>query len=122
MLFEKYYLQSLEEQTWNSGYNNLFGNFKQSARHRKIIKDPKFRKNPQTVPDMHKKDMTDIPKVERMKNSAPGIQQVISQGEFQQIARKYNLNGLSYDGQKNLGNTGISVKFDPNFNSYVLVK
>lgn len=122
MLFEKYYIQSLEEQTWNSGYTNIFGTLKPSARHRKVIKDPKFRKNPQTVPDMYKQDMTDIPKVERLKNSAPGTYQVISQGEFKQIARKYNLNGLSFDNQKKLGNTGITVKFDPNFNSYILVK
>jgi len=122
MLFEKYYLKCLEEQTWNSGYTNIFSTFKPSARHRKVIKDPKFRKNPQTVPDIYKSDMTDIPKVERLKNSAPGTYQVISPGEYKQILKKYNLNGLTYDNQKNLGNTGITIKFDPNFNSYILVK
>ena len=67
----------LLEQTWNSGYANMFMPMgtpkhtrnKESRHRRSIVLDPFKRKHAQTVPEMHKPDMSVIQQVERLKNN-----------------------------------------------------
>lgn len=109
-----------KEQTWNGGFTNIF--LPSPARHRKpIINDPRFRKHPQTVPDMHRSDASNIAKVENLKNAVKG-KQPLSTLEVKRIVKKYNLSDLGPNKSRTLGNTGITIKFDPNYGSYFLEK
>lgn len=117
--FKQYYV----EQTWNGGFTNLFmPGIDPKERHRKaMIKDPRFRKHAQTVPDMHRSDPTDIAKVEMLKNIPSGKKQ-LNTIEVRKIQKKYNLKDLTPSNPRTLGNTGIRIKFDPNSGSYFLEK
>ena len=117
--FKEYY----NEQTWNGGFTNIFmPNLSPKERHRKaIVKDPRFRKHAQTVPDMHRSDPTDISKVEMLKRIPSGRKQLTPM-DVSKIQKKYNLKDLSPSNSRTLGNTGIQIKFDPNTGSYFLEK
>lgn len=121
-------LQSLKEMsTWNSGLltTNLGPNFKDPSlptqRHRKIIKDPGFRKHTQTVPDMHKGDPKSLQALEDLKTSTAG-RKSLSPTELQKVINMFNLVRVTPNSPKSLGNTGIILKFDPHLNGYVLEK
>lgn len=127
-LFNKLLEEDLKEaSTWNAGLLNfnmpsVFKDpSKPSERHRKIIKDPGFRKHTQTVPDMHKIDPKSIQALNDLKASDSG-RKALTQSELQQIMQQFNLVRLNPNSSKSLGNTGILLKFDPNIRGYVLEK
>jgi len=112
--------------TWNSGTlsHNIGPNFKldkPTERHRKIIKDPGFRKYAQTVPDMHRPDPKAIQSLEDLKKSTNG-RKVLNQDEVQKISKQFGISRLNSLGPKRLGNTGIVLKFDPHARGYVIEK
>lgn len=130
-LFEKVFVSLLEKElinsaaTWNTGIMPIhytpppkpfrpMNPDKPRERHRKIIKDPKFRKNVQTVPDMHKADPTAISAV----TNARG--QKLSEDELKQICSKYGISRLNSNSPKSLGNTGKVLKFSPEIQGYVI--
>lgn len=94
---------------------------KPTERHRKIIKDPGFRKHTQTVPDMHKVDPKAIQALNDLKTTNTG-RKALTQSELQQIMQQFHLVRLNPTSPKSLGNTGILLKFDPNLRGYVLEK
>jgi len=134
LIYEKLLLQDLKEYTtWNSGIlshnigpnfkiNNLMKNpmGKPTERHRKVIKDPGFRKHAQTVPDMHKIDPKSIQVLDDLKVSSG--KKVLSQDEIQKICSKFNISRLNAQEPKSLGNTGIVLKYDPDMRGYVIQK
>ena len=93
---------------------------KPTQRHRKVIKDPGFRKYAQTVPDMHKIDPKSIQVLDDLKVT-PG-KKILSQDELQKICTKFGVSRLNTQEPKNLGNTGITLRFDPDVRGYVLQK
>jgi hypothetical protein len=129
-VFEKTFNNLLEEElinsstTWNTGimpvhytpqpkpYRPLNPD-KPRERHRKIIKDPVFRKHAQTVPTMHKADPTQINAVK-----TPGKK--LSEDEIKQICSKYGISRLNTQSPKRLGNTGTILKFNPEIQGYVI--
>jgi hypothetical protein len=128
-IFKEAFLQALQEDlinsatTWNTGIGQLHYSGaifpkvnpdKPTERHRKVIKDPKFRKHAQTVPDVHKADHTAIQAVSNMSGKK------LSEDEIQQICKKYGISRLNAQQSKNLGNTGKVLRFDPNVRGYVL--
>ena len=118
-------LESIVEfTTWNSGTlsTNIGPNFlKPTERHRKIIKDPGFRKYAQTVPDMHRPDPKAIQSFNVLKSSTNG-RKALSQVEVQKLCKQFSISRLNTREPKKLGNTGILLKFDPTLNGYVLLK
>jgi len=134
LIYEKLLVQDLKEfTTWNSGIlsHNIGPNFKiknlmknpmgkPTQRHRKVIKDPGFRKYTQTVPDMHKIDPKSIQVLDDLKVT-PG-KKILSQDELQKICTKFGVSRLNTQEPKNLGNTGITLRFDPDVRGYVLQK
>lgn len=118
-----------EFSTWNQGTltTNIGPNFFKASgmqptqRHRKVIKDPGFRKYAQTVPDMHKIDPKSSQALTDLKISNSG-RKVLSQDELQKVCTQYGIARLQPAEPKKLGNTGILLKFDPNLRGYVLEK
>ena len=88
----------LLEQTWNSGYSNMFMPMskpkhkrnKESRHRRTIVLDPFKRKHAQTVPEMHKPDMSVIQQVERLKNN-PSVNVPVNIVQLRAICKKYNI-------------------------------
>jgi hypothetical protein len=123
-LFEKTF-SILLEQTWNSGYMNMFmpmGKRKKGMRHRRsIILDPFKRKHAQTVPDMHKPDMSLIQQVERLKNN-PTVNVPLNIVQLRKICKKYGINSVSKLEPKKLGNTGIMIVWNDPTKSFILKK
>lgn len=130
-LFEKVFVALLEKElinsaaTWNSGIMPIHYTpppkvFKPinpnnpKERHRKVIKDPLFRKHAQTVPDMHKADPSAINAVLNPRG------QKLSEDELKQICGKYGISRLNAHAPKKLGNTGKILRFDPNIQGYVI--
>lgn len=132
--FEKIYTKHIEASiveavTWNTGVhtmydtaNSIFPKFpkEDNKRHRKVIKDPGFRKHQQTVPTMHKAKMNITPAETAVKKF--GSRKILSQDEIQQICSKYGISRLNANAPKKLGNTGMVMKFDPTVRGYVLLK
>ena len=129
----------LLEQTWNSGYVNMFamksGNkskktnpfdplqkSNKAPRHRRAIPlDPYKRKHAQTVPDMHKPDFDIIKQVELLKKN-PTVRVPVNITQLREICKKYGINSVSRLEPKKLGNTGILIIWDNNTNSFILKK
>jgi len=114
----------LLEQTWNHGYLNMFLPMqpKKGPRHRRnLILDPFKRKHAQTVPDMHKPDMTIIQQVERVKNN-PSVNIPVNIAQLRKICKKYHIDSVSKIEPKKLGNTGIKIIWDEMKKSFVLKK
>ena len=113
------------EQTWNAGYMNMFMPMqkkKKGMRHRRsIILDPFKRKHAQTVPDMHKPDMTLIQQVERLKNN-PTVNVPLNIIQLRKICKKYGISSVSKLEPKKLGNTGIKIVWNEPTNSFILKK
>lgn len=123
-LFSKLLDKDLREaSTWNSGLLNFAmpDPSKPTERHRKIIKDPGFRKHTQTVPDMHKIDPKSIQALNDLKTANTG-RKALTHSELQQIIQQFHLVKLNTNSPKSLGNTGIVLKFDPNLRGYILEK
>jgi hypothetical protein len=115
----------LLEQTWNGGYMNMFmpmGKKKKGMRHRRaIVLDPFKRKHAQTVPDMHKPDMTLIQQVERLKIN-PTVNVPLNIVQLRQICKKYGIHSVSKLEPKKLGNTGIMIVWNDKTNGFMLKK
>lgn len=115
----------LLEQTWNGGYMNMFMPMqkrKKGMRHRRaIILDPFRRKHAQTVPDMHKPDMTIIQQVERIKNN-PTVNVPLNIVQLRKICKKYGIDSVSKMEPKKLGNTGIMIVWNEQTKSFILKK
>ena len=117
------------EQTWNSGYANIFMSMgepkhkrKKEFRHRRpVVLDPFERKHAQTVPEMHKPDMSVIQQVERLKNN-PTVNVPVNIVQLREICKKYHINSVSKMEPKKLGNTGIMIIWNEPTNSYILKK
>ena len=125
-LFEKVFKKVLlnEVTTWNTGLQTTFAGsnfFKPTQRHRKIIKDPGFRKHTQTVPDMHKIDPKSLQALQDLKVSNSG-RKALSQDELQKVCQQYGITRINPQTSKMLGNTGITLKFEPTLNGYILQK
>ncbi|NBW57093.1 hypothetical protein EBR43_04780 [bacterium] len=120
-------LKSITEFTsWNPGINTLFykepkNPLNPTQRHRKIIKDPGFRKYAQTVPDMHKVDPKSIQAFNDLKVANSG-RKALSQDEVQRLCKQFGISRLNANEPKKLGNTGVVMKFDPTLRGYVLLK
>jgi hypothetical protein len=126
-LFSKTFLTILE-QTWNSGYPNMFmpmdgkkHRHKESRHRRAIILDPFKRKHVQTVPEMHKPDMSIIQQVERIKNN-PSVNVPLNIVQLKAICKKYGISGVSKVEPKKLGNTGIMIVWNEPTKTYILKK
>jgi hypothetical protein len=137
-LFTKTFYLILE-QTWNSGYVNMFAMksggknkggdpfdpFKKSnkaPRHRRSIPlDPYKRKHTQTVPDMHKPDFDIIKQVESLKKN-PTVRVPVNIAQLKEICKKYGIDSVSKLQPKKLGNTGIMILWDRITNSFILKK
>jgi hypothetical protein len=114
------------EQTWNHGYVNMFlpqkESVKKGPRHRRaLVLDPFKRKHAQTVPDMHKPDMTIIQQVERVKNN-PSVNIPLNSVQLKKICKKYGIYSVSKIEPKKLGNTGIQIIWDEGKKSFILKK
>ena len=113
------------EQTWNSGMVNFFGpdmKMERGSRHRaNIIKDIGFRKHLNTVPEYKKPDMDIILRVEKIKNKFSHYEP-INDVQLKQICKKYKIYKITKDVPKKLGNTGISIIWDNNLNSFAIKK
>ena len=127
------------EQTWNSGYANIFmptggpkhkrkkmggpkhKRNKESRHRRSIVLDPFKRKHAQTVPEMHKPDMSVIQQVERLKNN-PTVNVPVNIVQLRAICKKYHINSVSKMEPKKLGNTGIMIIWNEPTNSFILKK
>jgi len=121
----------LEAVTWNTGVHTMFMPAKMpkpikdpsqtQPRHRKdTLRDPGFRKHQQTVPTMHKTKINITPAETAVKRFTS--KKVLSQDEIQQICSKYGITRLNTSNPRCLGNTGMTIKFDPSINGYVLLK
>lgn len=116
----------LLEQTWNGGFTNMFMPMqpkkKKGMRHRRaIVLDPFGRKHAQTVPDMHKPDMTLIQQVERLKNN-PTVNVPLNIVQLRKICKKYGIYSVSKIEPKKLGNTGIIIVWDEPKQLFILKK
>lgn len=119
-IFEKIFNNILIQEitTWNQG---TLTELKPTQRHRKVIKDPGFRKHAQTVPDMHKVDPKSIQAMNDLRTSNTN-RKALSQDEIQKICTKYGISRVNPNTPKSLGNTGILLKFDHNLGGYILQK
>jgi len=125
-LFAKFFKKQLliEVATWNQGTlsTNIGPNFfKPTERHRKIIKDPGFRKHTQTVPDMHRVDAKALQSLQDLKMTNSG-RKALTPSEVQKLSQQFGISRLNPNTPKSLGNTGILLKFDPNLRGYILQK
>jgi hypothetical protein len=114
----------LLEQTWNGGYMNMFMPMqkKKGMRHRRaIVLDPFKRKHAQTVPDMHKPDMSIIQQVERIKNN-PTVNVPLNIVQLRKVCKKYGIDSVSKLEPKKLGNTGIMIVWNEPTKSFILKK
>jgi hypothetical protein len=115
----------LLEQTWNGGYINMFMPMqkkKKGMRHRRaIVLDPFKRKHAQTVPDMHKPDMSIIQQVERIKNN-PTVNVPLNIVQLRKVCKKYGIDSVSKLEPKKLGNTGIMIVWNEPTKSFILKK
>lgn len=115
----------LLEQTWNGGYINMFMPMqkkKKGMRHRRaIVLDPFKRKHAQTVPDMHKPDMSIIQQVEKIKNN-PTVNIPLNIVQLRKICKKYGIDSVSKLEPKKLGNTGIMIVWNEPTKSFILKK
>lgn len=115
----------LLEQTWNGGYINMFMPMqkkKKGMRHRRaIVLDPFKRKHAQTVPDMHKPDMSIIQQVEKIKNN-PTVNVPLNIVQLRKICKKYGIDSVSKLEPKKLGNTGIMIVWNEPTKSFILKK
>jgi hypothetical protein len=114
------------EQTWNSGHVNFFAatdiSGPKGSRHRaNIIKDVGSRKHAQTVPEYKKPDPDIILKVEKLKNSFSHYEP-INIVQLRQICKKFKIYSVSKTEPKKLGNTGISIVWDNNLNTFAIKK
>jgi len=113
------------EQTWNGGFANLFMNDPsqlKGSRHRAdIIKDIGNRKNLQTVPEYKKPDPDIIIKVEKLKDKFSHYEP-INLAQLREICKKYKIYKITRTEPKKLGNTGISIVWDNNLNSFAIKK
>jgi hypothetical protein len=123
-LFEKTF-SILLEQTWNAGYMNMFMPMqkkKKGMRHRRsIVLDPFKRKHAQTVPDMHRPNMTLIQQVERLKNN-PTVNVPLNIVQLRKICKKYGISSVSKMEPKKLGNTGIMIVWNEPTKTFILKK
>ena len=125
-LFAKFFKKQLliEVATWNQGTlsTNIGPNFsKPTERHRKIIKDPGFRKHTQTVPDMHRVDPKALQSLQDLKMTNSG-RKALTPSEVQKLSQQFGISRLNPNTPKSLVNTGILLKFDPNLRGYILQK
>ena len=98
------------------------GNKKKGMRHRRaIVLDPFRRKHAQTVPTMHKPDMSLIQQVERLKNN-PTVNVPLNIVQLRKICKKYGINSVSRLEPKKLGNTGIMIVWDEPKKTFILKK
>ena len=115
----------LLEQTWNGGYINMFMPMqkkKKGMRHRRaIVLDPFKRKHAQSVPDMHKPDMSIIQQVERIKNN-PTVNVPLNIVQLRKVCKKYGIDSVSKLEPKKLGNTGIMIVWNEPTKSFILKK
>jgi len=115
----------LLEQTWNGGYINMFMPMqkkRKGMRHRRaIVLDPFKRKHAQTVPDMHKPDMSIIQQVERIKNN-PTVNVPLNIVQLRKVCKKYGIDSVSKLEPKKLGNTGIMIVWNEPTKSFILKK
>jgi hypothetical protein len=115
----------LLEQTWNGGYLNMFMPMQKKTkgmRHRRaVVLDPFNRKHAQTVPDMHKPDMSIIQQVERIKNN-PTVNVPLNIVQLRKICKKYGIYSVSKMEPKKLGNTGIMITWNEPTKSFILKK
>ena len=79
------------------------------------------RKNPQFVPDMHKKDPSSFSKLEDLKKCQAG-KRVLSPSEFNKLKKRYNIDLITPGKHKMLGNTGIKVYYDNNLKRFIMEK
>lgn len=126
-LFEKAFNQELvnEVTTWNTGLMpihytpkpKLFkprNPDKPKERHRKVIKDPKFRKHAQTVPDMHKSDPGSVSSLLNFSGKK------LSEDEVKQVCKNFGISRLSANTPKSLGNTGKVMVYSPEIQGYII--
>ena len=115
----------LLEQTCNGGYINMFMPMqkkRKGMRHRRaIVLDPFKRKHAQTVPDMHKPDMSIIQQVERIKNN-PTVNVPLNIVQLRKVCKKYGIDSVSKLEPKKLGNTGIMIVWNEPTKSFILKK
>ena len=79
------------------------------------------RKNPQFVPDMHKRDPSSFSKLEDLKNNNCG-KRVLSPSEYNKLRKRYNIDLVLPGKHKMLGNTGIKVYYDNNLKRFIMEK
>lgn len=95
---------------------------KKGMRHRRaIVLDPFKRKHAQTVPDMHKPDMSIIQQVERIKNN-PTVNVPLNIIQLRKVCKKYGIDSVSKLEPKKLGNTGIMIVWNEPTKSFILKK
>jgi len=112
------------EQTWNSGYVNFFTDSKPfvASRHRaNILRDPRARKHLNTVPKYLQPDPDIILKVDKIKNNFSHYEP-LNMSQIKQVCKKFKIYKLVKDEPKKLGNTGISIVWDKNLNTFALKK
>jgi len=89
-------------------------------RHQHAVGRPGLdRKNPQFVPDMHKADLNSFQKLDSLRNGRKG-RYVLSPGEFNKLKKLYNISLVKPGEVKRLGNTGINVYYNQEFNKFVM--
>lgn len=77
------------------------------------------RKNPQFVPDMHKANLNSFQKLDNLRNGKKG-RFVLSPSEFSKLKKLYNISLVKPGEVKRLGNTGINLYYDQEFNKFVM--
>lgn len=89
-------------------------------RHQHAVGRPGLdRKNPQFVPDMHKADLNSFQKLDYLRNGKKG-RYVLSPGEFSKLKKLYNISLVKPGEVKKLGNTGINLYYNQEFNKFVM--
>lgn len=111
-MFDKVFIQLLEKDMFNRPDKR-----EQSDRQGPTI----GAKNQQVVPDVRKADATEHPKVEMLREKPHG-QIVLHKLDVNQITDMYGINNLSTDMPRQLGNSGITIQYNPQLNKYTLVK
>ena len=94
---------------------------KEKRHRRPLILDPFKRKHAQTVPDMHKPDMSLIQQVEKIKNN-PRINIPLNIVQLRAICKKYGIYSVSKLEPKKLGNTGIMIIWNEPTQTFILKK
>ena len=92
------------------------------SRHRaNIIRDVGNRKHLNTVPEYKKPEMDIIQRVEKIKDNFSHYEP-INNIQLKQICKKYKIYKVTKDEPKKLGNTGISLVWDSNNNTFAIKK